>query len=153
MQVVGREATFNTPFMPFSAENLLKQLDHAEIVDWAPELRNRKEALAFLTSALKHGQLNKNQSLNSLHAIFRIAFPENSANVLQTLVEATAFQDLRIRSEAVQFAIGVLRISATLGKPLRLTVSQKRALRDAMVRGLTKKVENLARRFFAEELR
>jgi len=73
--------------MSFSSENLMKQLDQAEIIDWALELKHRAEAYAFLMQVVRTDQLNENQFRNALHALFRIGYHEHGAEVLQTFVE------------------------------------------------------------------
>jgi hypothetical protein len=55
--------------MPFSSENLLKQLDQPGTIDWAPELKIRKEAFEFMVQAIEGDQLNQKQFLNALHMI------------------------------------------------------------------------------------
>ena len=135
--------------MPFSSENLLKQLDEPGTIDWAPELKNRKEAFAFLAQAVRGDRLNRDQFRNALHMLFRMAFPENADEVLQIFVDLAAHEDIAIRSEAVQLAIGLLRISTNLKTPLLLSNVQERSVREAMGRGLTPKVAGLAREFFA----
>lgn len=134
--------------MPFSPENLLKQLDQSKTIDWALELKNRREAFAFLTQAVRGDQLNQNQFHNALHALFRIAFPENASEVLQTFVDLSAHPDIAIRSEAVQLAIGLVRTSTNLKTPLLFSNAQEKLLRDSMALGLTTKVADLTRGFF-----
>ncbi len=136
--------------MPFSSENLLEQLDQPGTIDWAPELKNRKDAFAFLTQAVRGEQLNLNQFRNALHMLFRMAFPENADKVLQIFADLAAHQDIAIRSEAVQLAIGLLRTSTNLKTPLLFSNVQERSVREAMSRGLTTKVADLAREFFAK---
>jgi hypothetical protein len=136
--------------MAFSSENLLKQLDQPEIIRWALELKNRKESFAFLTQAVRDEQLNKNQFLNALHMLFRMAFPENATEVIQIFVDLTAHPEIAIRSEAVQLAIGLVRLSTNLKTPLFFSKAQEKSVREAMSRGLTTKVAGLAREFFAE---
>lgn len=134
--------------MTFSSENLLKQLDQPETIDWALELKNRKEALAFLMQAVRGNQLNENQFRNSLHALYRIAFPENTTEILQTFVDLSAHPDMAIRSYAVQLAIGLVRTSKNLRTPLIFSDSQEKSLREALARGLTPNVADLTRNFF-----
>src|SRR6266571_8479983 len=126
--------------MPFSSENLLKQLDQPGTIDWVLELKNRREAFAFLMQAVKGDKLNQNQFRNALHALFRIAFPENATEVLQTFVDLSAHPDIAIRSEAVQLAIGLVRASTNLKTPLLFSDAQERSVREAVARGLTTKV-------------
>lgn len=135
--------------MPFSSENLLRELDQPRIIDWALELKNRKEALEFLMEAVQGNKLNKNQFRNALHSLFRIAFPENASHVLQTFVDLSAHQNIRIRSDAVQLAIGLVRVSTNLRDPLLFSDAQEESLRKAVAKGLTPKVANLTRSFFA----
>jgi hypothetical protein len=57
--------------------------------------------------------------------------------------------DEAIRSEAVQLAIGLLRWGSKWEKaPLVLSDQQERALRQAVEKGLTPKVTELAQSFF-----
>jgi hypothetical protein len=134
--------------MPFSSENLLKELDQPETIDWALELKNRREAFAFLTRAVRGHQLNQSQFRNALHMLFRMAFPENATEILQTFIDLSAHPDIEIRSEAVQLAIGLVRTSTYLKTPLLFSKAQEQLLRDATARGLTTKVEDVARGFF-----
>ena len=134
--------------MSFSSENLLGQLDQPETIDWAPELKNRTAGFAFLVQTVKGEKLNPNQFRNALHMLFRMAFPENAHEVLQIFADFAAHQDIAIRSEAVQLAIGLLRTSTKLKTPLLFSDSQERSVREAMSRGLTTKVAELAREFF-----
>lgn len=107
---------------------------------WAVELKNREEAFAFLTQAVKADQLNHNQFLNALHMLYRMALPEYTTEVLRTFVDLSAHPDLAIRSEAVQLAIGLVRLSTSLKTPLLFSNAQEKSLREAMGRGLTTKI-------------
>jgi hypothetical protein len=124
-------------------------LDQPRIIDWAVELKNRKDGFAFLMEAVRGDRLNHNQFLNALHMLFRMAFPENASEVLQTFVDLAAHPDITIRSEAVQLAIGLLRTSTNLKTPLLFSDAQETSVVQAMTRGLTMKVANLAQEFFA----
>lgn len=135
--------------MPFSSGNLLRELDQPRIIDWALELKNRKEAFEFLMEAVLGNKLNKNQFRNALHSLFRIAFPENAAQVLQRFLDLSAHQNIRIRSDAVQLAIGLVRVSTNLRDPLLFSDAQEESLRKALAKGLTPKVASLTRSFFA----
>jgi hypothetical protein len=135
--------------MSFNSEKLLTELDQPRIIDWAVELKNRKDGFAFLMEAVRGDRLNHNQFLNALHMLFRMAFPENASEVLQTFVDLAAHPDITIRSEAVQLAIGLLRTSTNLKTPLLFSDAQETSVVQAMTRGLTMKVANLAQEFFA----
>ena len=134
--------------MPFSSDNLLKELDQPGIIDWALELKNHREAFEFLMQAIQGDKLNENQFRNALHALFRIAFPENARPILQSFVELSSHKDVKVRSEAVQLAIGLVRVSRDLKEPLLLSDKQQESLQKAVANGLTPKVERLARSFF-----
>ena len=135
--------------MPFSAENLLTQLDQSEIIDWALELKHRHEAYDFLKKALKGSDFNVSQTRNALHALFRIGYHERAPEILQTFVEFAAHPNVEIRSEAVQLAIGLARWSSKWEKaPLLLSEQQERALPKAIAEGVTPKVAGLAKDFF-----
>jgi hypothetical protein len=135
--------------MPFSSENLLKDLDQRRIIDWSVELKNRKEALAFLMQSVHSNQLNQNQFRNALHALYRLAFPENTTEVLQMFVDLSAHRDMAIRSYAVQLAIGLVRLSTSLRTPLMFSDTQEKSLREAVARGLTPKVARIGKHFFS----
>lgn len=83
--------------MLFSSDRLLNDLDSSRILDWSLELKCRKEAFEFLIHAVENNTLNYNQFLNALHLLYRMAFPEYSTRVLQTLVSASAHEDRRDR--------------------------------------------------------
>jgi hypothetical protein len=135
-------------FMAFSSHNLLRQLNQAEIIDLALELKNRKEALAFLLGAVRHDQLNRNQLRNALHALFKMAFPENTAAVVPALIAAAAHEDIEIRFEAVQLVVGMVRLSTMLRRPLTLTAGEENAMREAIRNGLTAKVQPSVSAYF-----
>jgi hypothetical protein len=135
--------------MAFSSRNLLKELDRDEIIDWAIELKHHAEAYAFLNRGLRNGELNLKQTRNALHALFRIGFQDRGAEILETFVEFAKSDDMSVRSEAVQLAIGLVRWLNRWGKvPLVLSGEQTRILRDAVSVGVTPKVSNLAKKFF-----
>jgi len=136
--------------MKFSSENLLAQLDNPEIINWALELKNGKDAYAFLMQAVGGAQMNVNQTLNGLHALFRIRDHGNRTDVLQKFIDLAMHPNKEIRSEAVQLAIGLVRFSIKRENvPLLLSDEQEKALRMAMAQGLTDKVSQLAGDFFA----
>lgn len=135
--------------MSFASEELLKQLDRPEIIRWAVELKNREEAFSFLTQAVRGDKLNHSQFINALHMLYRMAFPEYAKQVLETFVDLSSHPDLAIRSEAVQLAIGLVRLSTNLSTPLLFSAAQERSVREAVGRGLTTKVSALVREFFA----
>src|SRR5260370_13387069 len=102
--------------MSFRAENLLEQLDKREMIDWALELKNGKEAYAFLMRALGSDALNINQTRNGLHALFLIHGHGNNSDILQKFVEFATHPDKEIRSEAVQLAIGLVQFTSWRGR-------------------------------------
>jgi hypothetical protein len=133
--------------MPFSSENLLRELNQRRRIDWAPELKNRKDGFAFLVQAIRGGRLNKNQFRNALHMLYRLAFPEYASEVLQILVDFTAHPDFAVRSEAVQLAVGLVYASKGLRNPIVFSDAQRKLVRDAINLGVRKKVADWASKF------
>jgi len=137
--------------MALSREKLLHQLDQEELVDWAPELKNGKEAYEFLTTVLGKGTLSVNQTRNGLHALFRIRTHGNNTEVLRRFLELATHPDLEIRSKAVQLAIGLVRytlMTDVVGvSPIMLSEDQREVLRNALAAGLTPRVTEIAREF------
>ena len=136
--------------MPFSSQNLLKELNQRGDFNWALELKNGKESYAFLMRVIGTSELNVAQTRNGLHALFRIYGHGSSSEVLGKFVELSTNLNKGIRSEAVQLAIGLMRLSAKYDKvPAQLSSGQEKALRDALRLGLTKKVAKLAQGHFS----
>jgi len=141
--------------MEFSSTNLLKQLDRPEIIDWASELSYYEEAYSFLKRALIDGRLNRNQTLNALHAMFRIGIPIHIDELLDLFAHMATHADRGIRSEAVHLAIGLVRFCNMsfvkldgVQRPVVFSHEQDLLIRNAVARGLTPKVAQLARKFF-----
>jgi hypothetical protein len=118
---------------------------------WATELKNGKDAYAFLMKAIGSGALNATQTMNALHALFRIRDHGSHSDVLQKFIDTAGHSNQEIRSEAVQLAIGLIRVSRLPEilnyEPLALSLSQTKALRKAMAQGLTPKAAKLASEF------
>ncbi|HEX7289043.1 MAG TPA: hypothetical protein VF532_22855 [Candidatus Angelobacter sp.] len=137
--------------MTFSEEKLLTELDRDPDQSsrfWATELKNGKEAYAFLMKAVRAGELNVNQMRNALHALFRIRDHGSRFDVLETFIGLAGYPNKAIRSEAVQLAVGLVRFSTeTESVPIVLSEEQRRTLREAMALGLTPRVAELAREF------
>lgn len=56
--------------VPFSPTNLLKELNQRGEFNWALELKNGKEAYAYLMQVIGTAELNVTQTRNGLHALF-----------------------------------------------------------------------------------
>jgi hypothetical protein len=136
--------------MPFSSRNLLRELNQHGEFNWALELKNGKEAYAFLMSVVGGPELNVTQTRNGLIALFRIRDHGTGSEVLQKFVETSAHPNKRIRSKAVGLAIGLARFSAQCERvPVLLSASQERILREALLLGVTKKVEKFAEKYLS----
>ncbi len=137
--------------MTFSSEKLLNELDrNPDQIPrfWATELKNGKDAYAFLTKAIRSSELNVDQMRNALHALFRIRGHGSSSDVLEIFVELASHPNREIRSEAVQLAIGLVRFINDAEKiQMRLSDKQEESLRAAVAVGLTPKVAELAANF------
>jgi hypothetical protein len=136
--------------MPFSSENLLKELDTPVLIDWALELKNGKEAYAFLMEVLGSSELNVNQTRNGLRALFVIRGHGNRSDVLQKFVEVAGHPNKAVRSMAVQLAIGLVQFAInTETVPLAFSEAQEKAIREAVAQGVTTRITSLAKRFFS----
>lgn len=136
--------------MPFSSQNLLRELNQRGEFNWALELKNGKEAYAFLMRAVGGPELSVTQTRNGLIALFRIRDHGTSSEVLQKFVETSANPNKRIRSKAVGLAIGLARFSGEWEKvPALLSVDQEQILRKALALGVTKKVEKSAEKYLS----
>lgn len=133
--------------MAFSPDELLNELNGPAIIDWALELKFREEALVFLLDAVKGDLLNENQYRNALHMLYRMAFPENVDSVFQALIGAFSRSDMEIRSEAVQLAVGMVRLSKNLRQSVDFSPGQKKLLLSAVEQGLTEKVGKLVENY------
>ena len=97
--------------------------------------------------------LNANQTINALHALFKIRHHGNTPEVLQVFVELSCHLDQRVRSEAVQLAVGLVEFTRSReGVPMDLLDDQAKALGTALGNGgLTPKPAHLVRKFLALE--
>lgn len=135
--------------MTFSSENLLKQLDHDEIISWALELKYYHESFAFLSNAIKMNTLNLNQKKNALHALFRIGYNEYDTETIQIYVECSGDQNIVIRSESVQLAIGFVKCYSKVKPiPLKFTDEQIKKLKFSGSLGLSQKASELVKDYF-----
>jgi hypothetical protein len=137
--------------MPLSSQNLLKELKQRRgDFNWALELKNGKESYAFLMHVIGTSELNVIQTRNGLHALFKIRGHGSTSEVLRKFVDLSTNPNQWIRSEAVELAIGLAKISAKCEKvPALLSPDQERTLRNAMGLGLSKKVTRLALGYFS----
>jgi hypothetical protein len=97
--------------------------------------------------------LNANQTINALHALFKIRHHGNTPEVLQVFVELSCHLDQRVRSEAVQLAVGLVEFTRSRERvPMGLLDDQAKALGTALGNGgLTPKAAHLVRKFLALE--
>jgi hypothetical protein len=131
--------------MPFSSQNLLAHLNQRGEFNWALELKNGKEAYAFLMHVVGGPELNATQTRNGLIALFKIRDRGTNSEVLEKFVQTSANPNKRIRSKAVSLAIGLVWFSARWDTvPALLSADQKQTLREALTLGVTKKVEKFA---------
>jgi hypothetical protein len=72
--------------VPLCEAKLLEELDHDAIINWAIELKNGVEAYFFLMRTVGTNALNVRQTLNGLHALFKIRSHGDSNDVLQKYV-------------------------------------------------------------------
>jgi len=137
-------------FMSFSSERLLQQLDVAGIPDWVPEMKNFEEAYSFMLDVVRVDDVNHHQFINALHMIYRMGFHKDIDKALHAFIDLSSHGNKEIRSEAMQLAIGLVRVSRNLRHPLSLSDAQEQAIRGALSLGLNKRSAEIVKRYFSE---
>lgn len=98
--------------------------------------------------AVEQEALTTNQLRNALHALFRLRSHATEQEVFDLFVRLTEHQDERVRSEALQLAIGVIRMHREYPmQPLVTSEHHIAAFRRALTLGVSQKVAALARDF------
>lgn len=144
----------------FCPERLLKELDRAEIIEWALELKYGMEAYSFLISKINNKDLNANQTRNALHALFKIHSHGSVDEVLQVFLELTSHDNVSVRSEAVKLFIGLfllnnqfykdkvtLKSNSMFYKKIKLNKEQLIKINTAIAVGLNIKTKKMAKVF------
>ena len=134
--------------MQDALDRLVAGLNRREIIDWLPEMKLGRPALDRIRSEIAGDRFTSNQLRNGMHALFRLREHGEEQEIFDLFVQLSASSEKQVRSEAVQLAIGLLRLQRVQPRrPLSATPVHFAALRRAIDLGVSSKVEALAREF------
>ena len=134
--------------MQEALDRLVSDLDRREIISWLPDMKLGRAAYDRIRTAVEQEALTTNQLRNALHALFRLRSHATEQEVFDLFVRLTEHQDERVRSEALQLAIGVIRMHREYPmQPLVTSEHHTAAFRRALALGVSQKVATLARDF------
>src|SRR5262245_32659867 len=96
--------------MQEALDRLVSDLDREEIISWLPDMKLGRPAYDRIRTAVEHEALTTNQLRNAFHALFRLRSHATEQEVFDLFVRFTQHSDVIVRSEAMQLAIGVMRM-------------------------------------------
>ncbi len=133
-------------------DKLVADLNRREIVSWLPDMKIGRPAYDHIRAALEGGKLTPNQLRNGMHALFRLRDHGEEQEVFDLFVRLSAHPEKKVRTEALQLAIGLLRLRAKYPRrSLAVSSEDHLAFRSAIARGVSPQVKELARVFLPEE--
>jgi len=136
----------------FSRERLLNDLDQPRRIHWAVDLKFGTDALKFLLGALSDRSLNRQQTFNAMHALFRIKDHGRLSDVLGCYVQQAQSSDRLIRSEAIVLSLGLISFTNNCTKEkIALAKGDEVTIRAAIQKGITPKAKRAVERFFEKE--
>src|SRR5262245_29228420 len=122
--------------MEEALNRLVSDLNRREIIDWLPDMKLGRLAYDRIRTALEHEPLTVNQLRNAFHALFRLRSHATDQEVFDVFVRFTAHADERARSEALQLAIGLIRLHRSNPmQPLVVSERDTEAFRQALALG------------------
>jgi hypothetical protein len=132
--------------MQEALNRLVSDLNRREIIDWLPDMKLGRPAYDRIRAAVEHEVLTVNQLRNGFHALFRLKDHATDQEVFDLFVRFTEHADERVRSEALQLAIGLIRFHRSYPmQPLVVSERDTDAFRRALALGVSQKVAALAR--------
>lgn len=132
--------------MQEALDKLVSDLDHREIISWLPDMKLGRPAYDRIRTAVEQEALTTNQLRNALHALFRLRSHATDQEVFDLFVRFTGHPDETVGSEAMQLAIGVIRMHRDYPKQSLVTSTRDiETFRRALVLGVSQKVAALAR--------
>lgn len=136
--------------MKEALDNLLRQLDRRQIVDWVPEMKLGRLAYDHIRAAVESGSLTTNQLRNALHALFRLRDHASWQEVFDLFVRFAEHEKKGVRTEAVKLAVGSLRFHRHYPlKPLTASEQDTAALRRALEKGVDPQIAALTKEVLA----
>ena len=134
--------------MQEALDRLVSDLDRREIISWLPDMKLGRPAYDRIRTAVERESLTTNQLRNALHALFRLRSHATEQEVFDLFARLTEHPDERMRSEAMQLAIGVIRMHRKYPmQPLVTSEHDMATFRRALTLGVSQKVDKLARDF------
>ena len=131
--------------MQEALNRLVADLNRREIIDWLPDMKLGRPAYDRIRAAVEHEALTVNQMRNAFHALFRLRSHATDQEVFDLLVRFTEHADERVRSEALQLAIGLIRFHSSYLQPVVVSERDTETFRRALAIGVSQKVTALAR--------
>jgi hypothetical protein len=137
--------------MKEALDNILRQLDRRQIVDWIPEMKLGRPAYDHIRAAVENSRLTTNQLRNALHALFRLRDHGGWQEVFDLFVRFAEHEKKGVRTEAVKLAVGSLRFHKHYPlKPLTASEQDIAALRHAVDMGVDPQIAELAKEVLAQ---
>ncbi len=131
--------------MQEALDRLVSDLNRRQIIDWLPDMKLGRPAYDRIRTAVEREALTVNQLRNALHALFRLRDHATDQEVFDLFVRLTEHADERVRSEALQLAIGLIRFHHSYPiKPLVTSEQDAATFRRALTLGVSQKVAKLA---------
>lgn len=130
-------------------QSLIRKLDRTQTLDWVEEMRLGKPAYDHLLASVRGAHLNRNQTANALHALFRLRPHGDEEEVFDLLRNHTSHSEIRVRSEAVKLLIGMMKLHE-LQPPFSPTTCSAE-IKAAITSGLYHDVASLANDFMAQQ--
>jgi hypothetical protein len=96
--------------MSSELESLVRKLDRKVLVDWVEEMRLGKLAYEDLLARIRNGTLNRNQTANALHVLFRLRTHGSEEDLFTVLRSHARHRERRVRDEAVKLLIGMVKL-------------------------------------------
>ena len=131
---------------PKQLKDIVRKLNRRNIVTWLPEMKWGKPVYEYLKVALVSDEVNVNQTLNIMHALFRLRFHGNSEEVMRLYLRFVGDDRLKVRSKAVQLAVGLSGLHAhypNLSVPLK--PENRSLIEAALSRGVDVQTAKFAR--------
>jgi hypothetical protein len=131
--------------MQQALDKLVLDLNKRQIIDWLPDMKLGRPAYDRIRAAVDREPLTINQLRNALHALFRLRSHATDQEVFDLFVRLAEHSDERVRSEALQLAIGLIRLHRSY--PMSSLVTSERdatTFRRSLALGVSQKVAKLA---------
>jgi hypothetical protein len=137
------------PKLQRELESLIRKLDRKVIVPWLPGMRLGRPVYNHLLGKVRANELNRNQTANALHALFRLRLHGSEEEIFALLLDFSRHPDKRVRSEAVDLLMRMVRVHKSQSPFQPSTCMQE--IKEALELGLEHNVAFHAQRFLADQ--